>query len=89
MNNEDLTTAQVAAQLDKPERTIRLWCKQGRLAGARPIVTPRGIYWLIPQNALKGFKEPQRGRPSKQAAATNKKKPDPQKTTRKLNKAFR
>ena len=59
----ELTTAEVAARLNRPERTIRLWCKQGLFAGARSVDTPRGAYWQIPASALKDFQEPTRGRP--------------------------
>jgi hypothetical protein len=63
--SEELTTADVAAKLNRPERTVRLWCKQGRFEGARPVSTPRGDYWTIPAAALKTFQEPERGRPAK------------------------
>lgn len=63
--SDELTTAQVAARLETPERTVRLWCKQGRFKGARSVDTPRGNYWLIPANALNGFEKPQQGRPPK------------------------
>lgn len=63
--SDELTTADVAERLDRPERTIRLWCKQGLFSGARAVDTPRGSYWLIPASALKGFQEPPRGRPAK------------------------
>jgi hypothetical protein len=64
----DLTTADVAARLDRPERTIRLWCKQGRFTGARAVETPRGVYWVIPESALKGFESPPLGRPARPKA---------------------
>lgn len=63
--SDELTTADVAKRLDRPERTVRLWCKQGRFAGARSVTTPRGDYWLIPAAALNGFQAPERGRPAK------------------------
>jgi hypothetical protein len=63
--SDELTTAQVADRLDTPERTVRLWCKQGRFTGARNVETPRGNYWLIPESALKTFERPQAGRPPK------------------------
>jgi excisionase family DNA binding protein len=63
--NAELTTTQVAERLNTPERTIRLWCKQGRFTGARSVDTPRGNYWLIPESALKGFEKPLRGRTPK------------------------
>lgn len=66
--SEELTTADVAAKLKRPERTVRLWCKQGRFEGARSVNTPRGDYWVIPAAALKTFQEPERGRPAKPSA---------------------
>ena len=65
MSTTELTTADVAGRLGRPERTVRLWCKQGRFKGARSESTPRGDYWLIPESALKDFQEPERGRPAK------------------------
>ncbi|MDT5268295.1 MAG: hypothetical protein QOH49_481 [Acidobacteriota bacterium] len=70
--SEELTTADVAAKLNTPERTVRLWCKQGRFAGARSVSTPRGDYWTIPAAALKTFQKPERGRPAKPKAAAEK-----------------
>lgn len=67
--SEELTTADVAARLDAPERTVRLWCKQGRFEGARSVATPRGDYWVIPVSALKTFQKPERGRPTTKAKA--------------------
>jgi hypothetical protein len=67
--SEELTTADVAAKLNTPERTVRLWCKQGRFTGARSVNTPRGDYWIIPAAALKTFQKPERGRPAKPKAA--------------------
>lgn len=64
MNDAELTTADAAARLGTPERTVRLWCKQGRFEGARAVSTPRGDYWLIPAGALKTFQKPERGRPA-------------------------
>jgi Helix-turn-helix domain len=64
MANAELTTADVAARLGRPERTVRLWCKQGRFDGAHAVSTPRGDYWMIPEGALKNFHEPERGRPT-------------------------
>jgi hypothetical protein len=60
--SEELTTADVAERLKRPERTVRLWCKQGLLAGARAVNTPRGDYWIIPATALKDFAPPTLGR---------------------------
>lgn len=60
--SDELTTAQVAERLDTAERTVRLWCKQGKFAGARSVETPRGNYWLVPESALKNFVKPTLGR---------------------------
>ncbi len=60
--SDELTTADVAERLKRPERTVRLWCKQGLLAGARAVSTPRGDYWIIPASALKDFTPPVLGR---------------------------
>jgi Helix-turn-helix domain len=70
----ELTTGQVAERLDTPERTVRLWCKQGRFQGARAVDSPRGVYWLVPESALVGFEKPARGRPkpAQKAGATPK-----------------
>lgn len=68
--NEELTTADAAERLNRPERTVRLWCKQGRFEGARAVSTPRGDYWLIPVSALKSFQTPALGRPAKSKTAT-------------------
>jgi Helix-turn-helix domain len=81
--SEDLTTADVAARLDRPERTVRLWCKQGRFAGARSVTTPRGDYWLIPTAALKDFQAPERGRPAKPKAEDEMKSKRAQKARKK------
>jgi hypothetical protein len=63
MGEHELTTAEAGTRLGRPERTIRLWCKQGRFEGARVMTTPRGDYWLIPESALKTFQVPPLGRP--------------------------
>ena len=73
--SEELTTADVAERLKRPERTVRLWCKQGLLAGARAVTTPRGDYWMIPATALKDFAPPtlgRRPRPPKSSPGTKK-----------------
>ncbi len=68
-----MTTADVATRLDTAERTVRLWCKQGKFSGARVVETPRGDYWLIPASALNGFEKPKRGRiPQPKPSSTKK-----------------
>lgn len=57
---EILGVAEAAERLGRPERTIQLWAKEGRFAGARLI---SGV-WVIPRAAVDNFKEPERGNPN-------------------------
>jgi hypothetical protein len=49
--------------------TVNLWCRQGRIAGARREDSPVGPYWLIPAASLKNFVKPKRGPVPKPKAA--------------------
>jgi len=59
---KELSTSEAAERLGVAVVTVRLWCKQGRFAGARSVDTPRGPVWLIPENALHGV-EPRKPGP--------------------------
>ena len=48
VDGNDLTVAQVAELLNRPESTIRDWLDSGRLAGAYK----RGRVWRVPRAAL-------------------------------------
>jgi hypothetical protein len=72
MSERSLSTAQVAERIGVSERTVRLWCKQGKFPNAHTKETPFGDYWIIPESDLNGFERPQPGRPSKQAGSTEK-----------------
>jgi hypothetical protein len=74
-----LTVSEVATRLGENERSIRNWAKQQLFPGAELKPSPRGPYWEIPENDLKGFEKPTRGRPSKKAATA---KSDPAKNAR-------
>jgi excisionase family DNA binding protein len=74
MSDRELTTAEAAERLNVAERTIRLWCQQGRFPNARPEETPFGAYWKIPEIDLKDFQPPKMGRPRKEPATTPAKK---------------
>jgi excisionase family DNA binding protein len=73
----ELTTSQTAVRLNVGASTVRLWCQQGKFPNARAQDTPRGTVWLIPENDVKGFDKPKRGRVPKAkpedapASATN------------------
>lgn len=63
--SKDLTTEQVAERTGSAERTVRLWCKQGKFPNAYRQTTPFGSYWLIPETDLRTFEKPTQGRPPK------------------------
>ena len=48
VDGDELTVAQVAASLNRPESTIRDWLDSGRLSGAYK----RGKVWRVPRTAL-------------------------------------
>src|SRR5437879_848682 len=48
VDGNDLTVAQVAELLNRPESTIRDWLDSGRLAGAYK----RGRVWRVPRTAI-------------------------------------
>lgn len=72
---KEMTSSQVAERLDVAHSTVRAWCNKGLFPNATRHVTPAGSYWTIPESDLKGFQQPQPGRPPKQAASTNGTKP--------------
>ena len=53
-----LSVADVAARYDVTPRTVRRWCRQGRLPGA---VRVGARVWAIPSEALKDFEPPRPG----------------------------
>ena len=52
-----LGVADVADRYGVNPRTVRRWCAEGRLPGAKL----KGRVWLIPADALKEFKQPKPG----------------------------
>jgi hypothetical protein len=65
-----LTVPQVTKRLGQSERTIRNWAAQHRFVGAERHDTPRGPYWMIPEDALAAVERPKTGRPVKSHAKT-------------------
>ena len=66
-----LTTAEAAARLGVKQITVNVWCLRGRFPGAAREDTPRGPVWMIPEEEVKNFVKPKRGRtpkPRKEAA---------------------
>jgi Helix-turn-helix domain len=66
---KEMTSKQVAERLDVAHSTVRAWCNKGLFPNATRHETPAGSYWTIPESDLKGFKQPQAGRPSKASPA--------------------
>ena len=67
MANE-LTIKQAAERLGVAAVTVRQWCSEGRLKGARLVDSPRGSYWVVPESVLDNFQPPKMGRPTKPKA---------------------
>ena len=55
-----LTTAQVAARLNRDASQVRRWCESGKLPAQK-----FGRAWMIDESALEEFERPKRGRPKK------------------------
>jgi hypothetical protein len=72
MATKELTTREAAAHLDESDRLVRLWCQQGRFPNARRVEHPRGDYWTIPLQDVKGFIKPKTGPVPKSAPSTQK-----------------
>ena len=64
-----LTSSQVAGRLNVAHSTVRAWCNRGLFPNATRHETPAGSYWIIPESDLKGFQQPQPGRPPKVKSA--------------------
>jgi len=64
-----MTAKEFAEKINKPYTTVLRWLREGWVPGATPH-TIRGVltFWMIPPSAVKKFKPPLRGRPSKTTA---------------------
>ncbi len=60
-----LTVREVSERTGAAIPTVSLWCRSGKLEGARQDTTPYGDYWLIPETSLDGLVVRGRGRPPK------------------------
>lgn len=60
-----LTVREVAERIGAAIPTVTLWCRSGKLDGARQESSPYGDYWLIPEKSLEGVTVRGRGRPAK------------------------
>jgi hypothetical protein len=64
-----MSVQEVAAKLNKPPSSIRIWAAKGRFPGAERVEPEYGVpYWLIPQSAVDNFEARRVGRPPKQEA---------------------
>ncbi len=69
-----LTVREVSERTGAAIPTVNLWCRSGKLAGARQETSPYGAYWMIPEIAIEGVKVRGRGRPPKAKAEASRKK---------------
>lgn len=60
-----LSASEVGRRLDVSAQTVINWCNQGRVPGAKKVVT----VWLIPENSIELIERPKMGRPVKEEAA--------------------
>jgi hypothetical protein len=67
MTDMMLSSKTAAERLGASERTVRLWCQQGRFPHAQRLDTLRGPVWLIPERDVATFERPPMGRPQKTA----------------------
>ena len=74
MGKGELSSSKVAELLGVAHSTVRAWCNRGLFPNARLEETIVGSFWVIPESDLKGFKPPERGRPSKKASKKGAKK---------------
>jgi predicted site-specific integrase-resolvase len=63
-----LKASEVAKRYQVSSVSVRSWIKQGLLPNAKLEQTVAGSVWLIPENDLKNFQKPERGRPPRKKA---------------------
>jgi excisionase family DNA binding protein len=74
MEIDNYMTAREFAQLvNTPYPTVAQWLREGRIPGAELHTIGSLKVWLIPRDALKDFKRPEMGRPTKTAKKSTKK----------------
>ena len=82
---DELTTSQLAQELNVTPATARLWCRRGLFPNAYPMDTPRGVVWMIPRGDLESFEPPKpTGRPPKPKDEVPAKKRKPSKAEKQL-----
>jgi len=72
-----LTVREAAERTGAAIPTVNLWCRSGKLAGARQESSPYGDYWLIPEASLEGVTVRGRGRPPKPKTSLGNEQPAP------------
>jgi hypothetical protein len=50
-----LAVREAASRIGAAVDSVRIWASKGRFPGARKEESPIGSYWIIPEDALKGF----------------------------------
>jgi predicted site-specific integrase-resolvase len=67
-----LKASEVAKRYEVSSVSVRSWIKSGLLPNAKLEETIAGSIWLIPESDLKEFKKPEKGRPAKEKAKSEK-----------------
>lgn len=60
-----ITASEVGRRLQVSAQTVINWCNQGRVPGAKKVVT----VWLIPEASVDKIERPKMGRPVKEEEA--------------------
>lgn len=64
-----MTAREFAVLVNTPYPTVAQWLRDGRVPRAELQTIGSLKVWLIPRDALKDFKRPEMGRPTKEASA--------------------
>ena len=58
--------------IERPYSTVTAWLAAGLVEGAEAVEVATVKVWQVPVDAIKSFKPPKRGRPTKAATANKK-----------------
>jgi len=63
VNKKKLKASEIAEKFKVKPVTVRAWLKRGMFPNAKLEETILGKVWLVPEDDLKNFRKPQKGRP--------------------------
>jgi hypothetical protein len=67
-----ITAREFAQAIDRPYSTVTAWLAAGLVEGAEAFEVGTVKVWQVPIDAVKSFRPPKRGRPTKDAASKKK-----------------